>query len=93
MSLSVWLDKWLDEYMATTLRPSTLSSYRRSLKLHANPYLGHKPLAKITTADLRSLYRSLQETHPRVGQSPGLPGRTVHGIHTTLHYPNFMVFP
>ena len=89
MSLSVWLDKWLDEYMAATLRSSTLNGYRRSLELHVKPHLGAKPLAKITAADLRSLYRTLQETgrvSPREGQSPGLSGRTVHGIHTTLHH-------
>lgn len=89
MILSVWLDKWLDEYMAATLRLSTLNSYRRSLELHVKPYLGAKPLAKITAADLRSLYRTLLETgrvSPREGQSPGLSGRTVHGIHTTLHH-------
>ena len=40
MSLSVWLDKWLDEYMAATLRPTTLNGYRRSLELHVKPYLG-----------------------------------------------------
>ena len=89
MSLSVWLDKWLDEYMAATLRPSTLNGYRRSLELHVKPHLGNKPLSKITATDLRSLYRTLQETgrvSPREGQSPGLSGRTVHGIHTTLHH-------
>ena len=79
MTLSVWLDKWLDEYMAATLRPSTLNGYRRSLELHVKPYLGHKSLSKITAADLRSLYRTLQETGrvcPKEGQSPGLSGRT-----------------
>ena len=89
MSLSVWLGKWLDEYMAVTIRPSTLNGYRRSLELHVKPYLGNKTLSKITAVDLRSLYRSLQETgrvHPRDGQSPGLSARTVHGIHTTLHH-------
>ena len=89
MSLSVWLDKWLDEYMAATLRPSTLNGYRRSLELHVKPHLGNKPLSKITATDLRSLYRTLQETgrvSPREGQSPGLSGRTVHGIHTILHH-------
>ena len=77
MSLSVWLDKWLDEYMAAVLRPTTLNGYRRSLELHVKPYLGNKALSKITAADLRSLYRSLQETgrvHPRDGQPP-LPFR------------------
>ena len=89
MALSVWLDKWLDEYMAATLRPTTLNGYRRSLELHVKPYLGNKTLSKITAVDLRSLYRSLQETgrvHSRDGQSPGLSARTVHGIHTTLHH-------
>lgn len=89
MSLSVWLDKWLDKYMAATLRPTTLNGYRRSLELHVKPHLGNKVLSKITAADLRSLYRTLQETgrvHPRDGQSPGLSARTVHGIHTTLHH-------
>ena len=83
------LDKWLDEYMAATLRPTTLNGYRRSLELHVKPYLGNKTLSKITAVDLRSLYRTLQETgrvHPRDGQSPGLSARTVHGIHTTLHH-------
>ena len=89
MALSVWLDKWLDEYMAATLRPTTLNGYRRSLELHVKPYLGNKTLSKITAVDLRSLYRTLQETgrvHPRDGQSPGLSARTVHGIHTILHH-------
>ncbi len=62
MALSVWLDKWLDEYMAAALRPTTLNGYRRSLELHVKPYLGNKTLSKITAVDLRSLYRSLQET-------------------------------
>ena len=56
------LDKWLDEYMAATLRPTTLNGYRRSLELHVKPYLGNKTLSKITAIDLRSLYRTLQET-------------------------------
>ena len=42
MALSVWLDKWLDEYMAATLRPTTLNGYRRSLELHVKPYLGKR---------------------------------------------------
>ena len=68
---------------------TTLNGYRRSLELHVKPYLGNKTLSKITAVDLRSLYRTLQETgrvHPRDRQSPGLSARTVHGIHTTLHH-------
>lgn len=59
MSLSVWLGKWLEEYTSATLRPFILNDYRRTLELHVKPYLGHKALAKITAADLRTLYRTL----------------------------------
>ena len=34
MALSVWLDKWLDEYMAATLRPTTLNGYCRRCGQH-----------------------------------------------------------
>lgn len=63
--------------------------WSQAFQRHLIPYLGNKALSKITAADLRSLYRTLQETgrvHPRDGQSPGLSARTVHGIHTTLHH-------
>lgn len=88
MALSVWLDKWLDEYMAATLRPTTLNGYRRSLELHVKPYLGNKTLSKITAVDLRSLYRSLQETgrvreHPRLGST--LSDTTINRLHAIFH--------
>ena len=53
MTLSQWLDKWLDTYMTGTVRESTLDGYRRDLNNHVKPYLGEKPLLKITPADLQ----------------------------------------
>ena len=89
MTLSQWLDKWLDTYMTGTVRESTLDGYRRDLDNHVKPYLGEKPLLKITLADLSSLYQTLLE-RGRVGRKKtsgsGLSPTTVHGIHTTLHH-------
>ena len=88
MTLSEWLDRWLEQ-MALTLRPGTLDHYRRDLEPHVKPFLGQKKLTQITAADLRQLYQALQEhgrVRPRPGQSPGLSSTTVHGIHTTLHH-------
>ena len=89
MTLSQWLDKWLDTYMTGTVRESTLDGYRRDLDNHVKPYLGEKPLLKITLADLSSLYQTLLE-RGRVGRKKtsgsGLSPPTVHGIHTTLHH-------
>ena len=83
MSLSKWLDKWLDERMVGTIRSHTLEGYRRDINNHVNPYLGQKQLSKITPSDLNDLYTFLLE-HGRIakGQSnhPGLSPTTVHGI-------------
>ena len=87
--LSEWLSQWLDERMRGTVRSHTLEGYRRDINNHVNPYLGQKPLTRITPADLNDLYTFLLE-RGRIakGQSshPGLSPTTVHGIHTILHH-------
>ena len=39
LTLSEWLDYWLDAIMAGTIRPSTLNGYRRYADLYIKPYL------------------------------------------------------
>nr|WP_325305263.1 site-specific integrase [uncultured Dysosmobacter sp.] len=88
MTLSEWLDRWLDQ-MVAILRPSTLEHYRSDMEHYVKPYLGQKKLTQITASDLRKLYDDLKKqgrVHPRPGQSRGLSTTTVHGIHTTLHH-------
>ena len=89
MTLSQWLDKWLDTYMTGTVRESTLDGYRRDLNNHVKPYLGEKSLLKIAPADLSGLYQILLERGRMVRKKvsgSGLSSTTVHGIHTTLHH-------
>lgn len=88
MTLSEWLDQWLEQ-MAVTLRPSTLEHYRRDMENHVKPYLGAKQLTQLTAADMRKLYASLKRNgrvKPRSGLDRGLASTTVHGIHATLHH-------
>ena len=40
MTLSQWLDKWLNEYKLFTVRESTLSGYRLLCEKYVKPYLG-----------------------------------------------------
>ena len=46
LTLSEWLDYWLDTIMAGTIRPSTLNGYRRYADLYIKPYLGDKQISK-----------------------------------------------
>ena len=67
MTLSEWLNQWLDQRMAGTVRGDTLNGYRRDLNNHVKPRLGQKQLAKITPADLKDLYAYLLE-HGRLSK-------------------------
>ena len=62
MALSVWLDKWLDEYMAATLRPTTLNGYRRSLELH--PLLKERRFSPCRFSTFLSLFGYLSMVSP-----------------------------
>mgnify|MGYP000481529050 CR=1 FL=1 len=75
--------------MTGVVRPNTLEGYRRDMDNHVKPYLGKKPLCKVTADDLRGLYQILLERGrklPRKNCGSGLAPATVRGIHTTLHH-------
>ena len=55
------MDNWLDNYMALTIRKSTMDSCRTMAKHHIKPYLRGKKIGSITTADIQQLYNWLQE--------------------------------
>ena len=89
MTLSQWLDVWLDERMAGNVRPQTLEGYRRDIRNHIKPYLGQKQLDRLTSSDLSGLYTFLSaQGRTAKGRSgdPGLAPATVRGIHTVLHH-------
>ena len=83
MTLAEWLDVWLVECAEPSVRPSTIKGYRHYVRDKINPHLGNKQICKITTADIQSLYRRLQEE----GGADGGPlaGTTVRRIHNVLH--------
>ena len=88
LTLSEWLDYWLDAIMAGTIRPSTLNGYRRYADLYIKPYLGDKQISKITPADVQKMYETLKargrvNEHPQYGHQ--LSGSMVHSIHTMFH--------
>ena len=88
MTLGEWLDRWLAEYMAGTVRPGTLQTYRRYADLYIKPTLGDRPLNQITPAEIQKLYAHLKKRgrvrkHKKYGQQ--LSDSMVHCIHTLLH--------
>ena len=88
MPLGQWLDRWLEEYAAPSVRPSTLEGYRGYVERNIKPYLGDKPVGKVTREDVQKLYRELQkngrkELQPEYGYQ--LSGATIRRIHGVFH--------
>ena len=88
MTLETWLDQWLEEFAAPSVRPTTLEGYRNDLNNYVKPRLGKKILRKLTTADIQKLYREVQE-HGRVKEHPvygyTLSASTIRSLHGILH--------
>ena len=88
ITLGQWLDKWLSDYMALTLRESTMDSYRNMINHHIKPYLGDRKISSVTTADVQKLYNWLRENgrveeHWQKGNR--LSDSMVRSIHMMLH--------
>ena len=77
--LGPFLESWLEGVAHNTVRPSTLESYTRLLRLHVIPHLGSEPLTKLEPQALACLYGTL----PGKGPSP----RMVQCVHAVLHRP------
>ena len=83
MTLGEWLDIWLEECAAPSVRPTTLKGYRHYVKDKIKPYFGDKRVCKVTSADIQSLYRKLQK-EGGVDGGP-LSGSTIRKIHDVIH--------
>lgn len=69
MTLGEWLDRWLTEYKAGTVRPGTLKSYRCYIEYYIKPQLGDKQISLLSQQDIQRMYRRLK-TEGRVHEHP-----------------------
>ena len=88
MTLAEWLDQWMEDYGAATLRPNTLRSYEQFIRCYIKPYLGDKIVSRVTRMDIQKLYRKLKHEgrvreHPEYGHE--LSDTMVLRIHAMLH--------
>jgi integrase len=80
--------EWLEAIRAT-IRPSTMDKYRRDLRAHVVPYVGHTPLTKLDPTGLNRLWATLAETG-RKPRSPGLErsglsAKSIENVAMTVH--------
>ena len=88
ITLSEWLDRWVNELMPGTVRPTTLKGCKLICRCYIKPYLGDKKIAFITTNDVQKMYVKLKKegrikNHPIHGHK--LADNMIIKIHGTLH--------
>lgn len=77
ITLSNYLDRYLTDVAANTLRPKTLEAYEYLVRLHLKPELGMIKLTALRPDQVQNLYSKKL--------SSGLSRRTVQFIHSVLH--------
>ena len=76
-------DTWLPT-IKKTVRETTFAGYENHVRNHIVPYIGDKPLSRLSASDLNTLYSELlARGHARDGG--GLSPATVKRVHATLH--------
>ncbi len=88
MTLSEWLDRWLYEYVAITIRSSTLNGYEMMVKNQIKPYLGNRPLSALTTNEIQKFYNTIKRqgrVHTDRTHGKELADSMVRKIHLILH--------
>ena len=77
ITLSAFIDRYLKDVAAHTLRPKTLESYESLIRLHIKPELGEFKLSALRPDHLQALYSQKLNS--------GLSRRTVQFVHSILH--------
>ncbi|MBP3396064.1 MAG: site-specific integrase [Clostridia bacterium] len=78
MTLSKWLDVWLEEYVAPASKPLTYTTYKSRVETHIKPALGRIKLTSLNATQIQALYNNLlkvQELQPK----------TIKNLHGILH--------
>jgi len=71
------LGQWLDSYVAHSMKPYTLDSYRTQAEKHVKPAMGKVMLSALTAPLIQAFYNELLEVD-------GLSPKTIKNIHGVL---------
>lgn len=78
VTVAAWLDTWLTEYAAPSIKPLSLSAYQSRIESHIKPALGKIRLRELNPTQIQSFYNSLT-------RQKELSAKTVRNVHGILH--------
>ncbi len=75
LTVADYLDEWLT-HIRQHVRPSTYTAYASNVRLHLNPRIGKKKLARFTVRDVRLMVDAMR--------ADGRNARSIQYVHSTL---------
>ena len=83
ITLENYLDDWLATLAIAGRRPTTIAGYRRLIRVHVNPALGHLELQQITAVDVDRFYAQLAKDGSPGGRG-ALSKSTIRKAHVLI---------
>lgn len=84
MTLSTFLDRWLEDYVKVHNRQKTYDSYEMLVRVHIKPILGNVPLGKLKPMDIQRFYAQKLAGPRADGKKGHLSATTIKRIHEVL---------
>jgi integrase len=84
VTLGKYLERWLEDYARSALRPTTFQTYTTLIRTHIIPSLGAMTLQQLQPIHLQRFYNEKLE-NGRADQTGGLSPQTVRYFHAILH--------
>lgn len=82
LTMGEWLDIWLKEYVAVSVKPSTLYNYKKCCNGYLKPNLSTIKLSAVNAPTIQKLINAL---HNGCDGKKGLAPKTIKNIHGVLH--------
>lgn len=67
-TVAMWLERWLNDIHASTIRPTTRMSYAGIIRLYINPAIGDRRLDRLTPDHVRQMLKSAREVSGRAAE-------------------------
>lgn len=77
LTVSEWMNEWLETFCANSVKPLTLSAYQSALRNHIAPAIGDVKLQSVRGTHIQKLYNSMTKK--------GLSAKTVKNVSAILH--------
>ena len=78
LTVSKWIDIWLEDYVISSVKPLTYSAYKTQCNNHIKPVLGKIKLSALHPTHIQKLYNDLSRLK-------GLSAKTIKNTHGVLH--------